>query len=131
VTGAGDAFPAVAVRRRRGVVLGLLGAFVGFYSGVFGIGSGAIIIPALVFWFSYGEHEAAATSLAANCLAAAAGASVAAMHGVVDVALALVVGVSAAGAAVVGATLQQRVSRPVLAGVLSLVFVAAAFVLAF
>ncbi|HEY1274810.1 MAG TPA: sulfite exporter TauE/SafE family protein [Thermoleophilaceae bacterium] len=111
----------------RPVVLGALGLVVGTYSGLFGIGAGAFIIPALVLWFSYGEHEAAATSLAANCLVTATGAAIAAAYGAVDVAVALLVAVPAAGSAVAGATLQQRVPQRVLAGALSFVFVAVAF----
>jgi len=116
-----------ALGDRRPVVLGSLGVFVGFYSGLFGIGSGAFIIPALVFWFAYQEHEAAATSLAANCMVTAAGAVLAAVYGSLDVAVGLLVGAAAAGSAVLGATLQQRVPRRALAGALAFVFVATAF----
>jgi uncharacterized membrane protein YfcA len=96
---------------------------VGVYSGLFGVGGAVLMVPALVFWFAYGEHRAAATALAANFLVAATGAVIAGIHGSVDVSAALVAGVPGAGAAVAGARLQRRVSQAFLAGVLALVFI--------
>lgn len=42
----------------------LLGLIAGIFSGIVGIGGGIIIIPALVFLFSFSQHEAQGTTLA-------------------------------------------------------------------
>jgi uncharacterized membrane protein YfcA len=42
----------------------LLGAVAGIFSGVFGIGGGTILIPALVYLFSLTQHQAQGTTLA-------------------------------------------------------------------
>ena len=43
------------------VVIGLIG---GFASGLFGIGGGIVIVPALIYWAGFGQHKATGTSLA-------------------------------------------------------------------
>lgn len=42
----------------------LLGIVAGTFSGLIGIGGGIIIVPALVFLFGMGQHEAQGTTLA-------------------------------------------------------------------
>ena len=37
----------------------------GAFSGLFGVGGGTVIVPLLVLWFGYPEHDATGTSLAA------------------------------------------------------------------
>jgi len=43
------------------VVIGLAG---GVFAGIFGIGGGIIIIPALVYWAGFSQHMATGTTLA-------------------------------------------------------------------
>lgn len=43
------------------VLIGLLG---GVAAGVFGIGGGVIIVPALVYWAGFSQHQATGTTLA-------------------------------------------------------------------
>jgi len=43
----------------------VLGLFVGFLSGVVGIGGGVLIVPALVYIFRMSQHKAQGTSLGA------------------------------------------------------------------
>lgn len=43
------------------VITGLLG---GFFSGVFGIGGGVVMVPIMVFVLGYTQHQAQGTSLA-------------------------------------------------------------------
>ena len=43
------------------VVIGLLG---GFASGLFGVGGGIVIVPALINWAGFTQHKATGTSLA-------------------------------------------------------------------
>ncbi|MCS7167629.1 MAG: sulfite exporter TauE/SafE family protein [Gemmatales bacterium] len=42
----------------------LVGLMSGILSGLFGIGGGILLIPALVYWFGYTQHEAQGTTLA-------------------------------------------------------------------
>ncbi|MBX3434790.1 MAG: sulfite exporter TauE/SafE family protein [Pirellulales bacterium] len=44
--------------------LALLGLLAGIASGMFGIGGGLIIVPALIFFFEFSQHRATGTSLA-------------------------------------------------------------------
>jgi len=41
-----------------------IGSIAGVVSGLFGIGGGILIVPALVFWLGYSQHRATGTSLA-------------------------------------------------------------------
>ena len=45
---------------RRTLKLAAIGTAAGMFSGLFGVGGGAIMVPALVVWCRYGEREAAA-----------------------------------------------------------------------
>lgn len=45
------------------IVIILVGIFAGMLSGLVGIGGGIIIVPALVFFLGFGQHEAQGTSL--------------------------------------------------------------------
>ena len=58
--------------RRTGLVL-LTGAGAGFLSGLFGVGGGLVIVPALMTVLGMSQRRAAATSLAAIVLTAAVG----------------------------------------------------------
>lgn len=46
------------------VILVLIGLVAGVLGGLFGIGGGLIIVPALIYFAGFGEHEAIGTSLA-------------------------------------------------------------------
>jgi uncharacterized membrane protein YfcA len=43
------------------IVIGLLG---GVFAGMFGVGGGIVIVPALVYWAGFSQHKATGTSLA-------------------------------------------------------------------
>jgi len=43
------------------VIIGLLG---GVASGLFGVGGGIVIVPALIYWAGFSQHKATGTSLA-------------------------------------------------------------------
>lgn len=45
-------------------VLSLIGLFAGLISGMFGIGGGIVIIPALIYILGFSQHSATGTSLA-------------------------------------------------------------------
>lgn len=46
------------------IMLGLLGAVAGIFSGLFGLGGAVIVVPVLVFLFGFEQHMAQGTSLA-------------------------------------------------------------------
>jgi uncharacterized protein len=45
------------------IILVLIGLFAGMLSGLIGVGGGIIIVPALVFFLGFTQHEAQGTSL--------------------------------------------------------------------
>ena len=89
--------------------IALIGTAAGFFSGLFGVGGGTVMVPLLIVWMGYAEREATGTSLMAIVLIAAAGTAVQALYGNVHPAEALVVGGPAIAGVIVGTTLQQRV----------------------
>ena len=46
------------------LILGLIGMSGGLAAGVFGIGGGIILVPALVYWAGYSQHMATGTTVA-------------------------------------------------------------------
>jgi len=46
------------------VVLVIIGTLGGVSAGLFGIGGGIVIVPALIYWAGYSQHVATGTSLA-------------------------------------------------------------------
>jgi uncharacterized membrane protein YfcA len=88
-----------------------IGLAAGFFSALFGVGGGIVIVPLLILSARFAERTAMATSLAAIGITAFAGAVVYAFHGELRVAEAALVGLPASVGAVTGAALQQRVPR--------------------
>jgi hypothetical protein len=90
------------------VRLVLIGLVAGFFSALFGVGGGVIIVPMLLVLCAWQARAATATSLAAIGITAVSGVIAYAVHGDVRVEYAALVGVPAA-LSVAGATaLQQR-----------------------
>lgn len=86
----------------------LIGLAAGFFSALFGVGGGIIIVPLLLLVFALEARVAAATSLAAIGITAVSGVIAYAFHGDIRVGYAALVGLPAA-ASVAGATaVQQR-----------------------
>lgn len=86
----------------------LIGLAAGFFSALFGVGGGIVIVPLLLLLCAWEARPATATSLAAIGVTAVSGAIAYAVQGDVDVAYAALVGIPAA-VSVAGATaLQQR-----------------------
>jgi uncharacterized membrane protein YfcA len=86
----------------------LIGLTAGFFSALFGVGGGLVIVPLLLL-VGWEMRSATATSLAAIGITATAGVIVYAVHGHVQPGYAALVGVPAAVGALGGTTLQQRV----------------------
>lgn len=90
------------------VRLVLIGLIAGFFSALFGVGGGVIIVPLLLLVIGLEARTATATSLAAIGITALSGVITYALHGDVSVKYAAVVGVPAAFGAVGGTSLQRR-----------------------
>jgi uncharacterized protein len=90
------------------VRLVLIGLTAGFFSALFGVGGGVVIVPLLVLMCGWELRSATATSLAAIGITATAGVITYVVHGEVRPVYALLLGVPAAAGAAGGATLQQR-----------------------
>jgi uncharacterized protein len=104
--------------RLRLVIVGLLA---GLTAGLFGVGGGLVIVPALVAFCRRDQRQAVATSLLAIAPLAIAGVAGYALHGQIDVLLAAPLAVGAVVGAWLGAVLLRRLSLRVL----RLVFAAA------
>ena len=86
----------------------LIGLVAGFFSALFGVGGGIVIVPLLLLLCAWDARAATATSLAAIGITAVSGVIAYALHGDVRPGYAALVGLPAA-ASVAGATaLQQR-----------------------
>jgi hypothetical protein len=100
-----------------------IGLAAGFFSALFGVGGGIVVVPLLILAAGFEERSAMATSLASIGLIAFAGTVSYALRGDVDFGYGLLLGLPAALGAVGGTALQQRVAGPVLsyafAGVLA------------
>src|SRR6476469_9872446 len=107
--------------------LAVIATVAGAFSGLFGVGGGAVIVPLLILWMGYEEREATGTSLTAMPAIAALGAAVQGVHGNVHVVDALIMGLPAIGGVVAGAALQKWVPvRVVSAAFATLLIVSAA-----
>ena len=109
--------------------LAVIAAVAGAFSGLFGVGGGAIIVPLLVLWLDYDERVATGTSLAAICVIAVAAAGVHGLLGNVDLAKGVLVGVPAVGGVLAGTALQQRISTRAIAGLFAALLTVSAVLL--
>lgn len=101
----------------------LIGLAAGFFSALFGIGGGIIIVPLLLLVARMELRSATATSLAAIGITATAGVVTYVIHGDVQADYAALLGVPAAVGAMGGATLQQRVNTRTLSFAFALLLV--------
>jgi uncharacterized membrane protein YfcA len=96
--------------RHRVTRLAVIGTLAGAFSALLGVGGGIVIVPLLVLWLGYREHEATGTSLAAIAVIAALGAIGHAAYGNVRFGDGLLVGLPAVLGVVIGTSIQQRLS---------------------
>ena len=87
-----------------------IGLVAGVFSALFGVGGGIVAVPLLVLAAKLAEREATATSLAAIGITALAGVVVFSLRGEVQPEYGALVGLPAAGGALAGTWLQQRVT---------------------
>ena len=88
-----------------------IGLAAGFFSALFGVGGGIVMVPLLLLTARLTERPAMATSLAAIGIIAAVGTISYAAHGELKPGAAAVVGIPAALGAVGGTALQQRLAN--------------------
>jgi uncharacterized membrane protein YfcA len=94
------------------VVIGLLG---GVAAGLFGVGGGIVIVPALVYWAGFSQHRATGTSLAVLLPPVGLAAVLEFYrHGNVDVRAAILLAVSMFAGAWGGAALANEMKGPYL-----------------
>jgi hypothetical protein len=86
----------------------LIGLVAGFFSALFGVGGGVVIVPLLLLAVKWDLRVASATSLAAIGVTATAGVITYVVHGDVRPTYALLVGVPAAFGSFAGSALQRR-----------------------
>jgi uncharacterized membrane protein YfcA len=96
------------------VRLVLIGLVAGFFSALFGVGGGIVMVPLLILVAHFSERPAMATSLASIGVIALVGTISYTLHGDVHLGYGLLVGLPAAVGAVAGSSLQQRLTTPVL-----------------
>ena len=89
----------------------LIGLAAGFFSALFGVGGGIIVVPLLLLVCRWQERPAMATSLAAIGIIALAGTVSYGFHGELKPGAAAMVGLPAAFGAVAGTAIQQRVAN--------------------
>ena len=109
--------------------MAVIGTAAGFFSGLFGVGGGTVMVPLLILWLGYREREATGTSLMAIILIAAAGTVVQAIYGNVHPLKALIVGAPAIAGVIAGAALQQRVPERAVALAFAVLLVVSAVLL--
>jgi uncharacterized protein len=112
--------------RSRTLKLAVIAAGAGVFSGLFGVGGGAVMVPLFILWLGYDEREATGTSLAAIVIIAGAAVVVQLAYGNVHVGDGLLIGIPAVGGVVAGTWTQQRVPRRRLQILLALVLLASA-----
>lgn len=88
-----------------------IGLFAGFLSGLFGVGGGIVIVPALVLLAGYQQRLAAGTSLAAIVPTATVGVISYGVSGEVAWLAALILAAAAVVGAQIGTTLAPRISQ--------------------
>jgi uncharacterized membrane protein YfcA len=92
-------------------VLAAIGAVAGMLSGLFGIGGGVVIVPALIYLAGFDQHKATGTSLAVLLPPVGIGAAVEYYrHGGVDIRAAAIIAVSLLIAGWLSAVVANRVS---------------------
>jgi uncharacterized membrane protein YfcA len=104
----------------------LIGLLAGFFSALFGVGGGVVIVPALLLAVKWDLRTASATSLAAIGITATAGVITYVVHGEVEPLYAMLLGVPAAAGSFGGSTLQQRLPTRTLSFLFAALLVAIA-----
>src|ERR1700736_2274841 len=92
------------------VRLVVIGLVAGFFSALFGVGGGIVVVPMLILTAGFPERSAMATSLGAIGLIALVGSVSYGVHGELHPGYALLLGLPAAAGAIAGVAFQQRLA---------------------
>jgi uncharacterized membrane protein YfcA len=106
-----------------------VGLVAGFFSALFGVGGGILVVPMLILLAGFGAREATGTSLAVIGMTALFGVIAFAALGEIEWGHAAMVGLPALAGTFVGTSVQQRVSSRVLVNLFAAFLVAVAVVL--
>ena len=109
--------------------LAAIATVAGAFSGLFGVGGGTVIVPLLLLWFDYDEHEATGTSLAAIVMIGLLAAATHGLYGNVDLLKGVLIGIPAIAGVVAGTALQQRIPTRAVSAIFALLLVASAVLL--
>jgi uncharacterized membrane protein YfcA len=91
----------------------LIGALGGVAAGLFGVGGGVVLVPALIYWAGFSQHLATGTSLAVLLPPIGLAATIEYYrHGNVDVRAAIILAASMFAGAWVGAYLANQMKGP-------------------
>ena len=115
-------------RRRLGKLV-IVATTAGAFSALFGVGGGTVIVPLLILWFGFGEHEATGTSLAAIAVISLLAAVTQAAYGNVHFGYGVLVGLPAVAGVMVGTSLQQRMSGRAISLLFAVLLVVVAIIL--
>ncbi|HEV3228879.1 MAG TPA: sulfite exporter TauE/SafE family protein [Solirubrobacteraceae bacterium] len=110
----------------RSLKLAAIGTAAGLFSGLFGVGGGVVIVPLLILWLGYREHEAVGTSLAAIVIIAFYAAATQGVYGHVHLLDGVLVGVPAVGGVLLGTWVAQRLPARAISLALAALLVASA-----
>jgi uncharacterized membrane protein YfcA len=106
--------------------LAATGTAAGLFSGLFGVGGGTVIVPALVLSLGYEERMATGTSLAAIVVIAIIATIAQGTYGNVNVIDGMLVGIPAVGGVLLGTWIQQRVRAETIGLLFAILLLAAA-----
>src|SRR5438045_1476757 len=106
--------PSVGPRPGRGLRLAAIGTLAGLFSGLLGVGGGALFVPALTIFLGLSQLDAEATSLLAIIPVALVGAWRQNANGNVELRTGLTLGVLAAAGATGGVLLANALPQRVL-----------------
>lgn len=115
----------------RGARVAAIGIVAGFFSALFGVGGGILIVPLLLALLAYDAKIATATSLGAIILMAAVGAGAHAALDNVDVGRAALIGIPAILGVQIGLWVKDRISSRALTLAFAALLVVVAIRMAF
>jgi uncharacterized membrane protein YfcA len=112
-----------AAKRRDGAQLTAIGLGGGFFSGLFGVGGGTVMVPLMVLWRGFNEKKATGTSLLAIVIVATYAVIGNFIFGSVDVVKGVLIGIPAIGGVLFGTWIQQKIPDYVLSGMFAVLMI--------
>jgi uncharacterized membrane protein YfcA len=119
--------PAIPIRGASAIVMAEIGLGLGFLSGLLGIGGGVALMPILIYGYGFPIRQASATGIFLLTASAALGTFEHALHGHVDLRLALVLLAGSSIAAQFGALFTHRLRATTLRRAFAIVVLVTVF----